>query len=256
MRGRTLSLSVPRTIICDLMHFAVQVPTVPVQRRMNLSALVTARKGDRTLRPTWTAIFTKAFALVAGESPELRRVYCKFPWPHIYEYPKSVAHITVEREVDGECAVLGLKIKDPANLSITDLGAQIREACTLPIESIKSFRQAIRFARLPRPVRRVLWWFALNLARQRPNYFGTFGISVYSALGAESLHPLSPLTYTLNYGVIAEDGLVDVRLIYDHRVLDGATVARALARLEEVLNSTILAELSARQFSLYPRKAA
>ena len=56
---------------------------------------------------------------------------------------------------------------------------------------------------------------------------GTFGVSVYSALGAESLHPLTPLTTALNYGVIQENGDVTVRVIYDHRVMDGATVARA-----------------------------
>jgi hypothetical protein len=72
---------------------------------------------------------------------------------------------------------------------------------------------------------------------------GTFGVSVYSGLGAESLHPLSLMTTTLNYGVIAEDGTVDVRIIYDHRVLDGATVARVLGELEEVLNNQIPALL-------------
>jgi pyruvate/2-oxoglutarate dehydrogenase complex dihydrolipoamide acyltransferase (E2) component len=72
---------------------------------------------------------------------------------------------------------------------------------------------------------------------------GTFGVSVYSALGSESLHPLSPLTTTLNYGVIGRRGGVTVRLIYDHRVLDGSAVARALADLEEVLNGPIAAEL-------------
>jgi pyruvate/2-oxoglutarate dehydrogenase complex dihydrolipoamide acyltransferase (E2) component len=72
---------------------------------------------------------------------------------------------------------------------------------------------------------------------------GTFGVSVYSALGAESLHPLSPLTTAFNYGVIQPDGHVDVRIIYDHRVIDGATVARALLDLEKVLNQDILREL-------------
>ena len=72
---------------------------------------------------------------------------------------------------------------------------------------------------------------------------GTFGLSVYSSHGAESLHPLSPLTTTLNYGVIREDGTVPVRIVYDHRVMDGATVARALALLEQTLNQDIRAEL-------------
>ncbi len=222
------------------MHFAMQVPTVPVQRRMNLWPVSSVRKLSRL---PWTAVFAKAFAMVAREVPELRRVYCKFPWAHLYEYPVSVAHITVERDYAGERAVLGLRIKDPAGLPLADLGAAIRAAASAPVESVRSFRQALRFARLPRSIRRLLWWFALNMGRQRPNYFGTFGVSVYSGLGAESLHPLSPLTATVNYGAIASDGTVDVRLIYDHRVLDGATVARALVRLEEVLNTVIRNEL-------------
>jgi hypothetical protein len=225
------------------MHFAAGVPTVPVQRRMALGPVVAARAGCDD-RPPWTAVFAKAFALVAEEVPELRRAFCKFPRPHFYEYPASVAHITIEREYAGERAVFGLKVKDPARLPLAEIGRVVREAAAAPVESVKGFRRALRVAGLPRPVRRLLWWFGLNVGRQRANYFGTFGVSVYSALGAESLHPLSPLTCTVNYGVIGDDGTVDVRVIYDHRVMDGATVARALARLEDVLNTTIRDELT------------
>ncbi len=86
-------------------------------------------------------------------------------------------------------------------------------------------------------------WLGLNLARTRAAQFGTFGLSVYSSLGAESLHPISPLTTTLTYGVIGANGRVNVRLVYDHRVLDGGTVARALAALEAEMNGSILNEL-------------
>jgi hypothetical protein len=51
------------------------------------------------------------------------------------------------------------------------------------------------------------------------------------------------LTTLLNYGVIGSDGSVNVRIIYDHRTLNGATVARALARLEDILNSVVADEL-------------
>jgi hypothetical protein len=57
------------------------------------------------------------------------------------------------------------------------------------------------------------------------------------------LHPLTPLTTTLNYGVIDSEGKVTVRIIYDHRVVNGATVARALARLEEILNTSLVEEI-------------
>ena len=55
---------------------------------------------------------------------------------------------------------------------------------------------------------------------------------------------LTPLTTGLNYGVVSADGSVDVRLTYDHRVLDGGTAARALADMEAVMNGPILAELN------------
>jgi hypothetical protein len=98
-------------------------------------------------------------------------------------------------------------------------------------------------------------WFGLNLPRSRPAQFGTFGLTVYSGLGAESLHPLSPLTTTLTYGVIGADGTVDVRVVYDHRVLDGATVARALALLEAELTGAVCDELRALAPRLIPAPA-
>ncbi len=54
---------------------------------------------------------------------------------------------------------------------------------------------------------------------------------------------MSPLTTTLNYSPFEMDGSIDVRLTYDHRVLDGAPVARAMAELENVLHEEIADEL-------------
>ena len=242
MRGRAIPLSLPRRLICDLMHFACGVPTVPVQRRMNLAPVLAARKGCAD-RPPWTGIFAKAFAIVANEFPPFRRAYCKFPWPHLYQYSASIASIAIEREWNGEPVVLALAVKDPARKPLSEIAQAIRHGAAAPVESIPRFRRTLRMTRWPRPMRRALWWLALNVGRWRGHHFGTFGISVYSALGAESLHPLSPLTATLNYGVIGGDGTVDVRIIYDHRALDGAEIGRALARLEDVLNTQLREEL-------------
>jgi pyruvate/2-oxoglutarate dehydrogenase complex dihydrolipoamide acyltransferase (E2) component len=57
------------------------------------------------------------------------------------------------------------------------------------------------------------------------------------------LHPLTPLAFTLDHGAIEPDGMVEVRMVYDHRVTDGAQVARILHDLERVLNCEILSEL-------------
>ena len=90
-----------------------------------------------------------------------------------------------------------------------------------------------------------MWWGTLNISGlKRSKRFGTFGLSSYGALGAEQIHPISPLTTTLTYGPIDPlTGRVIVKLIYDHRVLDGAYVARRFAMSKKILNGPILDEL-------------
>jgi hypothetical protein len=227
-----------------MLYFASRMPSVPVQRRMKLTEVAAARQAA-TVRPGWPAVFIKAFARVAAQTPELRRVYITFPWPRLYEYPSSIANVAIERDYEGEKAVFFGRINSPDELPLTEIEARLRALLESPIQDVKSFRKMLRLAKFPRLLRRLGMWLALNLPRSRPAQFGTFGLSVYSALGAESLHPISPLTTTMTYGVIDADGSVTVRLIYDHRVMDGAVVARVLARMEEELNGPICDELRA-----------
>ena len=240
MRGRTIPLSPVRKLVVDLTLLAA--PSVPVQRFMNVAPLIAARAAAKN-RPAWSIIFAKAYALVAEEMPLFRRAYVKLPTPRLYEYPVSTLSMVVEREYGGEMVVLTTLIRDPAKLSLAKLSAMVREAQARPIGEIRSFKRMLDLARWPTPIRRLIWWLGLNIGRQRGNYFGSYGVTVYSNLGSESLHPLSPLTGTLNYGVIAADGTVAVRIMYDHRVLDGSMVARALAAIETALNGPILDEL-------------
>jgi hypothetical protein len=135
-------------------------------------------------------------------------------------------------------------LRCPEGKPLDRLDADLRFAQTAPLTALSSYRMALRISRLWQPLRRLAWWAGLNISgRNRAKRFGTFGISTYGSLGVDSLHPLSPLTTLLNYGPLNPGGALDVRLVYDHRVLDGVTVARALLRLEEVLNDTIAPEL-------------
>ena len=240
MRGKSIRLSPVRKLVVDLTR--LHAPSVPVQRVMNIADLVEARRGAKE-RPAWVAIFAKAYALLSDEMPLLRLAYVKFPTPHLYEYPITTASIVIERDFGDEMAVLTLLIRDPGKMSIPEIDRRIREAKEKPVMEIPSFRRMMELARWPMPLRRMIWWLGLNVGRQRGNYFGSFGITVYSGLGAESLHPLSPLTATMNYGVIGEDGEVAVRIMYDHRVFDGSMVARTLERMEQKLRGEVLSEL-------------
>ena len=242
--GRRFGLSLQRRFVRDLLHFARKVPSIPMQRRMNLPDLVAARSARRVAG--WCAVFTKAYAIVSAARPELRRCYLPFPWGQLYEHPFVVASIAFEREYRGEPGVFFGLVPSPQQLSLPEVEAMVRYYKNTPVEQVGRFRLTLNLSRLPLPLRRFVWWFGLNArGLYRASFFGTFGVSTVSSLGSSSLHQLSPLTTTLNYGTFADDGSIDVRLTYDHRVMDGATVARALAHLEEVLHGEILAEMRA-----------
>lgn len=243
--GRTLSLSLPRRLICDLVHFAHKVPTVPVQRLINVGALDPVR-AQVLPRLSWCTLFTKAMAMVSVEFPELRRAYLSFPWARLYEHPESIASVAMEREYEGENGVFFAHFICPEKRPLMDLEAELRHFKTEPVTNVSDFQTCLSISRLPLLLRRFAWWYVTHFRGYRKaTWLGTFGVSVYSSLGAESLHPLSPVTTTMNYGIIQENGDVQVRLIYDHRVMDGATVARALGRLEQILNGEILTEMRA-----------
>ncbi len=246
MRGRIVHLSANRRLIVDAMRISARVPVASALRRMELGTVAAARTRCAG-RPSWVAVFVKAFALIADELPELRRTYMSFPWPHLYEYPENAALIMIERRYRGENVVFPFRIRNPAWLPLVQLSEVIRKAKTTPIEDVADFMRVLRIGALPSPLRRLLWWTAHGFARLRANYFGTFVVSVYSSWGVEPLFGLPPCTVLLTYGVVAPDGAVDVRVIWDHRVLDGAVMARALRRLEQVLRSDITQELLSSQ---------
>ncbi len=245
LAGKKISLSLPRRFVGDILHFAKRIPSVPMQRRMRLADVIAAR-GQLPQRFSWCAIFMKAFSIVASSRPELRRTYLTFPWGHIYEHPINVASFSLERNYNGEEGVFMARISQPESTSLRVLDQIVRAHKTAPLESVESYRQALWLSGLPRPLRRLLWWVALETdGRYKGHYFGTFAMSVVASLGAAGLHILSPMSMTLNYGTFELDGSLDFRLTYDHRVIDGATAARALGALEEVLHGQIREELLA-----------
>ena len=242
--NRRVRLSASRRLACDAMYFSQKVPLVVLERRMHLAELVAARRASQP-RPSWFAIFVKAYALVAARRSELRRSYLSLPWPRLYEHRHSVASMPIERQLGGEEVIAYVQIPCPEAQTIADLDAAIRRHKTEPIENISFFQTQLRISRLPQPLRRLIWWLGLNLIGPLRTYFyGTFGITAVSSFGAAALNILSPLSTTLTYGVFEPDGSLTVRLVFDHRVMDGANPSRALAELEEVLRGEVLAELA------------
>ena len=241
--GFSMRLSLPRRLMCDFLHFASKVPTVPVERTMNLARLSDLRD-DSTPRPGWCAIFTKAWGIVCARHPALRRAYLSFPWARLYQHPINVATVAIERPYCGEDALFFHMLTRPEEKSLVEIDSRLSWYKDRPLDSAAGFRRQLRLAGLPRPVRRALWWWTLEAnGRHRARFLGTFGVSAYAGLGASSLHPKGLLTSTLNYGTVEPGGRVDVRVVYDHRTLDGGLIARGLAELERVLTHEICLEL-------------
>jgi hypothetical protein len=221
MRGTVRKITLPRRLVADLMHASIRVPFVSLTRPLHIRTLQEAR-AQAAQRPGWAAIFVKAFALVAKEEPVLRTLYVKWPMPAFYELPRSVAMVAIARVEDGQDCVLPQKVTAPDEMQLAEVDALIR---------------------LPLPLRRLFWAIGLNFGRQRANYFGSFGVTSVAAYGAGQLHAISPGPFVLSYGVEKPDQTIDVVLRWDHRVTDAAPMAKALNRLEQVLNGEIAAEL-------------
>jgi hypothetical protein len=244
MRGRVRKISLPRRFIIDLMHASMGVPIISMSRSVNVRQLIEARSAAGR-PPGWAAIFTKAFALVAKEEPVLRTLYAEWPRPHFYELPRSIAMVAIGRVEDGEDCILPERVLAPDEQSLADLHAQIHRAKEAPMDDIPHFRRIARAMRLPLPLRRFGWWLGRNVGRWHANNFGSFGVTSVAAYGPGELRTISPGPYILSYGVVAADQTVDVVLCWDHRITDGAFIARILIRLEQVLNTEIAAEVRA-----------
>jgi hypothetical protein len=242
MRGTVRKISMPRRLVADLMHASIRVPFVSLRRTLNIRQLLEAR-ALAAQPPGWAAIFVKAFCVVAKDEPLLRTLYAKWPWPHFYELPRSVGMVAIARVEDGQDCVLPQKILAADTLSLIEVDAEIRRAKDAPIEQVPAFRKILRVTRWPLPFRRLIWLIGLNLGRQRANYFGSYGVTSVAAYGAGELHALSPGPFILSYGVVAPDQTIDVVIRWDHRITDAARIAKALTRLEQVLNAEIAAEL-------------
>jgi hypothetical protein len=248
--GRNLALTPFRKLVIELMHHCQKVPSATVDRPMNLASLIAARNACE-IRPSWTAIFLKAMAIVSARRPELRRTYMSLPWPRLYEHPINVANFPMERRHQDEDIVFFVQVRRPERRALSNIDRIIHKCKNEPVESLKFFRRAVRMSKVPWPIRRFVWWVSLNLlGKIRSHNFGTYTLSTIAGEGAGILNMTVLLTSNLHYGLFDDRGNLPMRITFDHRVLDGATVARALVDLENALHGEILSELRDRRMVL------
>lgn len=213
-----------------------------LSRPLDVRQLIAARAGVAR-PPGWAAIFVKAFALVARDEPILRTLYSPWPWPHFYELPRCAAMVAIARVEDGEECVLAERVLGADDMPLAAIDAQLRRAKRAPLDQIGSFRRIRRLSGVPQPLRRLGWWLAGCTGRWHATNFGNYGVTSAAAAGGGELHAIGPGPFVLSYGLVQADHTIDMVLRWDHRVTDAAPVAKAMTRLEQVLNGEISAEL-------------
>jgi hypothetical protein len=220
------------------------MPTYAVDRLVRVGD-VAALRSQAAPRISWTSLFLKAYALVAADCRPLRQAYIRWPWSHLVEHPHSVANVAINRrdEERDEDRLCWGRFIEPERQSLIELQRALERYQREPIDEV--FRRQVQHSKLPRLVRRLIWWVNLNLVvKKRAKRLGTFSMSTLAGFGAWNRSHPSILTTSLTYGPLDEHGRMLVTLICDHRVLDGALAARALGDLEAALCGPIAEELA------------
>ena len=242
-RGRWLSIPPARRMIFDVLYFSKKIPTQVISKEANLWRLSELKKKPATTIG-WSLLFLKAYAILSSRHRVLRQIYMRWPWPHFYEHPTPVGRMTVSRFHDGHDRVFFARFTESDSCSLLELQEQLELRQHSPIQTLGNFRRQVIVSRLPFPLRRLIWWLALNVSPlARTILFGTFSLTTVSGRGATCIHPPSLATTTITYGPINNAGEVRLAIVYDHRVMDGALVADFLVELENILNGPIADEL-------------
>ena len=249
----TSRFTAARGCVSDVARLAQEIPLFPVERTMPLGPLAAARAAVGNTasakhpacitRIGWAAVFLKAYALVARETPVLRTWLVRgFRGARLATAAESVATLAVNRVEDGEDRLFWARLAAPEAKPLPEIQQFIVDCATKPVEEM--FKRQLQLEMVPGFLRRtILRWNMNSFSRKRAARIGTFSLSTLAGMGATNRFHPTICTTSLSYAPLDDDGNCLVTIIADHRVLDGAVVARALARLEEVLCHEMLAEL-------------
>ncbi|MBM4021182.1 MAG: hypothetical protein FJ284_02900 [Planctomycetes bacterium] len=230
-----------RGVVNDVALLAHEAPLFPVDREMRLGVVAAAR-ADAPRRIGWAAMFLKGYALVAREMPPLRSWLAGRLPPRLATSDTSVATLAVNRVEASVDRLFFARLTAPDLLPLPAIQAFVHRHATAPVSEV--FRRQLELERAPAWLRRaILRWNHRSLSPKRPGRIGTFSMSSLAGFAAGNhFHP-TLCTTSLCQGPLDDTDCCRVTVIADHRVLDGVTAARALARLEEVMTGPIAAEL-------------
>ncbi len=238
---RRLRIPRSRHIVSLLLSYHQAMPICAHDRLVDLSELVEVRRNS-AVRISWPVIFMKAYSLVCAANPVLRQWHQSFPWPHLGESPDVVAMVAVTRQYCDEDWLFFGRFDKADQRALDELQRRLDQYQNHPVEI--AFRTQARFSLYPRFIRRLVFWGKMNLSgNRRLKRLGTFGLTTISGSGATIQMPPTPNTSAITYGPMNENHQSLVTVAYDHRLMDGMTVARLLQEQDDALHGPVLQEL-------------
>jgi pyruvate/2-oxoglutarate dehydrogenase complex dihydrolipoamide acyltransferase (E2) component len=157
----------------------------------------------------------------------------------------------VERDIGGAALPLNFIVRAAQRKAAGEIHAELQRAKQAalgqggPLSAVEKF-----FFELPRPLRRIVWFFIRRDPVMFKDLVGTVGITSMGmhAQGAAVVIPITPMTLTLSIGAIGrklvlEDGVpverefIQLNLGADHDIIDGAPLMRFCTRFKAMLEA-------------------
>jgi len=157
----------------------------------------------------------------------------------------------VERDIGGASMPVNYIVRAAQRKPAAAIHAELQAAKQAPLgqggpmPAIEKF-----FFELPRPLRRIVWFFIRRDPAMFKDLVGTVGITSMGmhAQGAALILPITPMTLTLSIGAISrrlvlEDGqpvereFIQLNLGADHDIIDGAPLMRFSTRFKAMLEA-------------------
>ncbi len=174
---------------------------------------------------------------------------------HLVMFDDVDVFLTVEREIGGTRAPMAHIIRRANHKTFQDIHQEIRAVQARPVPSRKGAPPLLRFiALLPGPLSKLLGTLLRAATRRDPTTAvaqgGTVGVTAVGMFGQSSGWGLVPWPHTLGLVVggiarkpavvvdrIEPREILNLTVVFDHDVVDGAPAARFVRRLVELIES-------------------
>ncbi|MFF1924906.1 2-oxo acid dehydrogenase subunit E2 [Streptomyces sp. NPDC058221] len=185
-------------------------------------------------------------ARVLAEHPEANAAITGRFRPKVARYDSVDAKLTLDRTLDGRRIVLAAVLPGLHRSGLDDIQRQVDHYRDGDPATMPEFAGARALQRMPLPLGRLAYRFAVRPLGRRAARMGTFAVTSLGHRPVDGFHSVGGTTVTLGLGRIAERPVVRdhtvttasvmrLSLAFDHRVIDGAEAADVLSDIKDGL---------------------